>query len=502
MTTEIADVLIKGGLLVSGENITRSDVLISGGLVQELGPDLATQRAKKTIDASGKFVLPGGIDSHSHPIFGDKMDTYSMCAAYGGVTTIAAFIGSETHRHEHFGNTWGVRKYNPDIVKGFIEFAEQTSYTDFTCHGLITMRDKDDLDKVIPDLVKIGATSFKLFMTWNPFVLPTENDYTNLMALPDDMVMRVMHHASHNGGMVMVHAENGTCKAYLEDQHKQHGKTSPEYHLKSAPAIIEAEAVNRAATMALVTGSPLYPVHLSSEEVIPVLDRYKDKGLHIYGETCPHYLTLTNDMMLEHGYKYKVAPPLRESNDVAAMWHGVANHSLSTIASDFTGYTRNLKITGSLTGTVQGNAKEPDPDKIDIFQVAAGLSTLEFMMPVVWSHGVNTGKITLPRFVELFCENPAKIFGIWPKKGSLQPGSDADVVLWDPGRMVTAGKEHGISDLNTFEGMELLGMPVMTMVRGETVIEDGIVVGKQGKAKFARRDPNATAYAPHGPKAD
>ncbi len=501
MTTERADVLITGGLLVSGDGITRSDLLINDGKVTELGPDLSGREARRSIDASGRYVLPGGIDSHSHPIFGDKMDTYSMCAAYGGITTVAAFIGSETHRHEHFGNTWGIRKYNPDIVKGFIEFAEQTSYTDFTCHGLVTMRDKDDLHKVIPELVKLGACSFKLFMTWNPFVLPTEDNYSNLMALPDDMVMMVMHHAAHNGGMVMIHAENGTCKAYLEDQYRGQGHTSPEYHLKAAPSIIEAEAVNRAATMALITGSPLYPVHLSSQEVVPVLDRYKDKGLHLYGETCPHYLTLTNDMMLRHGYKYKVAPPLRESHDVEAMWGGVASGSLNTIASDFTGYTKNLKITGSREGKVHGNAPEPDPSEIDIFNVAAGLSTLEFMMPVVWTHGVNTGRITLPRFVQLFCENPAKIFGIWPKKGSLQPGSDADVVLWDPARMQTVGEEHGISDLNTFQDMELVGVPVMTMVRGEVIIDDGKLVGKQGRAKFAPRDPNATAYAPHGPTA-
>ena len=502
MTTKRADVLIRGGLLVSGEGISRSDILVQEGKVTELGSDLSGREASRTIDASGNYVLPGGIDSHSHPIFGDKMDTYSMCAAYGGVTTVAAFIGSETHRHEHFNNAWGIRKYNPDIVKGFIEFAEETSYTDFTCHGLITMRDKDELHKVIPELVKLGVCSFKLFMTWNPFVLPTESDYSNLMALPDDQVMMVMHHAAHNGGMVMVHAENGTCKAYLEDHFKGQGLTSPEYYHKAAPSIVEAEAVNRAATMALVTGSPLYPVHLSSAEVVPVLDHYKQKGLPLYGETCPHYLTLTDDMMIDHGYKYKVAPPLRNDPDVAAMWQGVASGSLSTIGSDFTGYTKNLKLTGSLSGTVHGDAEEPDPDKIDIFEVAAGLSTLEFMMPVVWSHGVNTGKITLPRFVQLFCENPAKIFGLWPKKGALQVGSDADVVLWDPARMQTVGQEHGISDLNTFEGMDLVGFPVMTMVRGEVVIDDGKVVGKQGRAKFAARNPDATAYAPHGPKAD
>ena len=496
------DVLIKGGLLVNGEGITRSDVLISDGKVLELGPNLSSERANRVIDAAGKYVLPGGIDCHAHPIFGDKIDTYSLCAAYGGVTTVHAFIGSETHRHEHFQNTWGIRKYNPDIVKGFIDFAEETSYTDFAIHGLITTRDKDDLDRVIPDLIKLGAISFKVFMTWNPFVVDTEQSYSNLMAIPDDLLLRLMHTSANEGGMVMIHAENGTCKAYLEDKFKGQGKTSPEYHLKSGPSILEAEAVNRAATMALITGSPLYPVHLSSQDVVPVLNHYKQKGLKLWGETCPHYLTLTDDMMLKHGYKYKVAPPLRYDHDVEAMWKGVTDGSLSTIGSDFTGYTKNLKIEGSMTGKVIGDAKEPDPDNLNIFQVAAGLSTLEFMMPVVWTHGVNTGKITLPRFVQLFSENPAKLFGIWPKKGTIQPGSDADVVLWDPSLMQTVEKEHGISDLNTFEGMELLGMPIMTMVRGQVVIENGKVVGKQGRAKYAPGNPDRTSYSQHGPATD
>ena len=140
MTTQQSDVLIKGGILVSGEGMTRSDVLIADGVVQETGPDLSARSARRVIDATGRYVLPGGIDCHSHPVYGDKMDTYSLCAAYGGVTTCVAFIGSETHRHERFGNSWGVRKYNPDIVKGFIEYAEQTSYTDFAVHGLISVR--------------------------------------------------------------------------------------------------------------------------------------------------------------------------------------------------------------------------------------------------------------------------------------------------------------------------------------------------------------------------
>jgi dihydropyrimidinase len=301
--------------------------------------------------------------------------------------------------------------------------------------------------------------------------------------------------------MAMVHAENGCCKVFLRDKFKSQGKVSRGYHLKSSPNILEAEAVNRAATMAMVTGSPLYPVHLSTHDVLPILDHYKDKGLNLYGETCPHYLTLTDNDMLKQGYALKVAPPLRQDEDKIAMWDGIARGTLNTIGSDFTGYTRNLKLTGSL-GSVIGDAKEPDLENENIFDIAAGLSTLEFMMPVVWSHGVNTGRITIPRFVQLFCENPAKIFGIYPQKGILQPGSDADLAIWDQSKPHIVTDEHGISDLSTFRGMELLGMPVLTMVRGQVVIDNGILVGKQGQARFVKGNPNTTSYAPHGPTAE
>ena len=245
------------------------------------------------------------------------------------------------------------------------------------------------------------------------------------------------------------------------------------HYLDSAPNILEAEAANRAATMALVTGSPLYLVHLSTHEVVPIIEHYRDEGLHIYGETCPHYPTLTNDDLLSKGYTLKVAPPLRLERDVQAMWRGLAGGALSTIGSDFTGYTRALKLTGSL----EGKATEPEPGQENIFDIAAGLSTLEFMMSVVRTHGVNSGRITLPRFVQVFCENPAKIFGMYPRKGSLQPGSDADITIWDPTRPHLVDEDHSVSDLSTFKGMELLGMPVLTMVRGQVIVEDGRLVG-------------------------
>ncbi|MDE0235002.1 MAG: amidohydrolase family protein [bacterium] len=491
MVAKNADVLVRGGLLVSGQGITRSDVLVGGGKVLEVGDDLSARSAGRTIDAAGKYVLPGGLDSHAHPIFGEKMDTYSICAAYGGVTTVVPFIGSETHRHEMFGNHWGVRKYNPDIVRGFIEYAEEVSYTDFAIHGLITKRDEEDIDRVIPELIRLGVNAFKMFMVWNPWAGPDSR--TNLLAIPDDLIMTVMDLAGREGGMAMIHAENGVCKAYLERKFRSEGKVSVHHYNAAAPNIIEAEAVHRAATMATVADCPVYPVHLSTKEIVPILEQYKSKGLSIYGETCPHYLALTNDDLIREGYLLKVAPPLREEEDQDAMWQGLASGALDVIGSDYTGYTRALK----LTGTLDGQAEEPEAGEENIFEIGAGLTTLEFMMPVVWTHGVNGGRMTLPRFVQVFCENPAKIFGIYPRKGTLQPGSDADIVVWDPARRHVVDQEHGISDFSTFKGTELLGMPVVTMVRGDVVIEDGELVGKPGRARYIPGDPNAAAYA-HG----
>ena len=254
MTSSSADVLISGGLLVTGVGITRSDILVSDGKVAEVGPDLSDRAAQRTIDASGRYVLPGGIDAHAHPVHADKMDTFSVCAALGGVTTVIAFIGSEMFKHERYGNAWGMQDYNPDMVRGFIDEASETSYVDFAVHGLLTMHDKDDVDRIVPELVRMGVISFKLFMPWNPLF---QDSWGSNLAVPDEVLLQVMALAASEGGLTMVHAENGLCKGYLKDKLTQEGKTSRHHLLQSSPNVTESEAVYRAATMALVTGSPL-----------------------------------------------------------------------------------------------------------------------------------------------------------------------------------------------------------------------------------------------------
>ena len=491
MTNGSASTLVRGGLLVSGDGIEKADVLVSGAKVEEVGPALEAPAGADVIDAGGKYVLPGGVDAHAHPVFGDKMDTYTMRAAFGGVTTVIAFIGSERNRHIKYSNKWGDQDRTQDVVASFIDYASGVSYTDFAVHGLLTYLDVEDIDNVVPDLIGMGALSFKVFMTCNPW----EPDHeVNLRSLPDHSIMRVMELAAAHGGLTMTHSEFGAGKWYLQYRHMSEGKTTRHYLQPAAPNIIEADAVYRASTMASLTGSPLYPVHLSAHESLPIIREFRDRGLRIFGETCPHYLTLIDDDLIERGYLLKVSPPLRYDEDRDAMWDGLADRTLNVIGSDCCGYTRSLKLTHDLGRHIE----DPPLDEEDIFGCAAGLSTLEFMMPVVWSAGVNTGRITLPRLVQVMCENPAKVFGIYPRKGCLRAGSDADLVLWDPAKRHVVTGERGVTDFSTFEGFELLGMPVLTMVRGDVVVQDGGLTGKQGHSEYVPGDPAAASYSPSG----
>ena len=468
MASQRADVLVKGGLVVTGKGTSRNDVLIGEGRIQEMASDLTGREAGKTIDATGKYVLPGAIDAHSHPVYSDKMDQYSLCAAYGGVTTVIAFVGNVVH--------WGFDGYTTDLVKGFIEEGERISYLDFGVHGTFTAADEESLKRSIPELIRMGVPSFKVFMAYK----------RRGMMISDEAMLQAMDLAARDGGLTMIHAETGCCIEYLTQRFEAQGKTGPEWFLPAQPNILEAEALNRAGVFAKVVGTPLYPVHLSTKEALPVVRRLREEGLPLFTETCPQYLTLTNQEVLDKGALGKVGPPLRENEDNEALWQALADGTIDVVGSDSGGFTRARKLAG--------RAAE------NIFEASYGLNVIEFMVPVVWSYGVNRGRITLPRLVQVFCENPAKVFGLYPQKGALQPGSDADLVIWDPTRRHLVEGQHGNTDYSTFDGFELLGMPELTMQRGEVVIESGKAVGRQGRARFLKGDPNATPYAPKGHK--
>ena len=320
------------------------------------------------------------------------------------------------------------------------------------------------------------------------------------MMISEEGMIQVMDLASRDGGLAMVHAENGCCIDYLVDRHTAEGKTSAEWFLPSQPNILEAEGVHRAAIFSQIVGCPLYPVHLSTHDALPLVRDFREKGLPLFTETCTHYLTLTNDEVLKKGALGKVGPPLREKEDSEALWVGLADGTLDVVASDSGGFTKAQKVSGGMTNTLSDSPGSAGGD--NIFEARYGLNTIEFMVPVLWSEGVNRGRITLPRLVQVFCENPAKIFGLYPKKGVLQPGSDADLVIWDPGKIHVVDRQHGNTDFSSFEGFELLGMPELTMQRGDVIMENGEIVAKQGRGRFLPGNPNATAYAPRGYKID
>ena len=480
-TAETADVLVKGGLLATGQDISRRDLLIRDGRIQELGEDLSGREALRVIDASGRYVLPGAIDAHCHPVYVDKMDTYSICAAYGGITTVIAFVGNVS--------SWGFNGYTTDIVKEFIEEGERLSYLDFAVHGAYTGKDEGSLKRSVPELIRMGVISMKIFLAYQ----------RRGMMISDDGMIRLMDQAARDGGLAMVHAENGCCIDYLIDRYTGEGKTSAEWFLPSQPNILEAEGVHRAGVFSQVVGCPLYPVHLSTHEALPLVRRFREQDLPFFAETCAHYLILTNDEVLKKGNLGKVGPPLRQQEDCEALWRALADGTIDVIGSDSGGKTKLQKLSGGLS-TAPIDVNDPEATGENIFEARYGLNTIEFTVPMIWSYGVNRGRITLPRLVQVFCENPAKIFGLYPRKGTLQAGSDADLVIWDPARTHVVDRQHGNTDFSSYEGFELLGMPDLTMQRGSVVMEGGEIMGRQGRGQFLPGDPNAAAYAPKGHK--
>ena len=478
MNSQKADYIISGGLLVRGTGVTREDVLIKDGKIEAVGTDLPNDGAKRTIDASGAYVFPGIIDAHNHPINADRIETFSLSAAFGGITTVVPFI-----QHQR---AIGIEGTTLDAVNRFLDEAHETSYLDFGIHAILV--GDDDVEHQVPRLIEMGVISFKMFMTY-----PRRG-----MMMPDDKMLRAMELASRDGGIAMVHAENGYCIDHLVDNFTAEGHTSKEYYAPTQPRILEIEAFNRAATYATVTDCPLYVVHLSAREILASLEKFKGDGLRLYGETCPQYLDLTNQAMLDHGPLAKIGPPLREREDNEAMWRGLDSRLIDTIASDFCGFKKSQKSTGGQSAVIEDQSEVST--EASIFDASFGGNWAEQMLCVAYEEGVNNGRITLPRLVQVMSENPAKIFGLYPQKGAIEPGSDADIVLFDPSvaHTLSAEAQHCIADFTMFEGKEVLGKPVFSMQRGEIIIEDGEMKREMGNAKFLPGNRELAAYAPSG----
>ena len=453
MTREHCDVQIKGGVLVDSRQLRQADIFIRDGVVDSIERPGAGNQAHRVVDATGKFVLPGIVEAHLHPVYADRLDTLSQSAVYGGVTTLIPYIGAV--------KAWGVEGNLWDAVSYFIEEGARDSVIDFGLHCSLVQGDLAELETLVPRICERGVRSFKGFMAYKK----------RGMYLSDTEILKVLSVLKENGALFCVHAENGDLCDFLEDGFSAEAKTGPEYYAPSRPDICEAEAVFRILSFAKTLDCPMYIVHVSTWEALEVIEMFRNwNEAPIYAETCTHYLTLTNEEMLKLGSLAKVSPPLREKRDVDALWQAIIDGRIDVIGADTGGHLIESK----------------EPRWGDVFKAPAGLPGQETMFTVTYDEGFNRRSVSLCKLVELMAEKPAKIFGLYPRKGVLQKGADADVLVFDPTRehTIRAAGQHTRTDYTMYEERRCLGAPELVMQRGEILLENGELKATKGRAKF------------------
>jgi dihydropyrimidinase len=435
------DVVVRGGLVVYPEKTIRADIGILNGSIERVSGDGAIQ-GKGTVDASGCYVLPGLVDPHTHPVYLDDLGGLAKTAAYGGVTTVIHYAYA---------------KPGQSLVQVIGEWKEEgarRSSIDFALHGGLfeTLKQTEE----IPEAFTLGVTSFKVFMA-----------YAKLGWMTDDYAMaKCMDIVARQGGMVAVHAETGLAIDYLMDRMLAEGADFAERFLETSPDIAEAEGMFRAVHIGRLMNCPVYIPHISSAEGAEVMALLKRRGIHVYAETCPQYLGLTWEALKSRGPLGKVGPSIKTEEDRLALWSAVREGIIDTIGSDHA-------------------PKDKKPDE-DFFNAAYGSPEVETMLPVVWHYGVNRGLITPNEVAALMAENAARIAGLFPKKGRLEPGSDADLTVFDPSErwVVSAENQHTGATYTLFEGQELTGRVRKVLLRGRLIIDDGEFLGKPGDGHF------------------
>jgi len=447
-------ILIKGGKLVTPLGTFKSELLVKNGVIAAIGEGLS---GDETIDASGKLVLPGGIDAHTHmamPFGGtvscDDFADGTIGGAFGGITSIVDFA------------IQGKGQSLADTIRNKRKDADGKVYTDYGLHIAVTDL-SDAILAEIPATIAAGVPTFKCFMTYPG------------MAVDDYTLFQVLKTASENGGRVSVHAENLSMITNGVAALLKEGKADPWYHAKSRPDYVEAEAISRAIMWAEEAKAELYVVHLSTAKGLALVKAAQARGSKIIAETCPQYLTLTEESYKEPnfgGAKYVMSPPLRTAADQVALWGALADGSVSTVASDHCPFTMEQKKMG--LG--------------DFSKIPNGAPGTEVILPVLYSEGVLKGRITLERLTALMSSNPARIFGL-PTKGELEPGKDADIVIFDPNKDWSLDEKnlHSKAGYSPLEGLKVRGKVESTLVRGQFVVKSGALVGTAGYGKFLVR---------------
>jgi len=478
------DTLIRGGTLITPSGPILADLGIAGERIAAIGHDLAGERV---IDATGKLVLPGAIDPHVHlqmpagaVMSSDDWRSGTVAAACGGTTTVIDFVEPDAA-----GTVWecgsvGVdslpRSHTPILQNALAARraeAEGHAVIDFGLHMTLLDATATTLAE-IPAVIGAGCTSFKTYLTYAGF------------KLEDDAFIAALEAVGQAGGIALVHAENDAGIRYLQRKFLAEGHVEPRYHPLSRPPGMEAEAVERALALAEVAGCPLYVVHVSTQRGAEAVGRARARGQTAYGETCPQYLLLTDaeyDRPGFDGAMFVCSPPLRSSEDNAALWAHLAADDLSTIGTDHCPF---FYLGQKDLGRGRGEVTSPLPT---FAQIPGGMPGIESRLALLFTFGVGAGWLSLERWVEVCCSAPARIFGLAARKGALVVGADADVVLFDPEREVTLSRAslHENCDYTPYDGFRLRGYPVLTMLRGEVIVRDGKFVGGLGSGHFLAR---------------
>jgi dihydropyrimidinase len=462
--------LIRGGTLVTATETRVADLLIRDGKIAPLEAGMGSHGAE-VVDATGKLVMPGGIDPHTHfdlPMFGtvssDDHYTGHRAAAFGGTTTVMDFVSFDRPTLAESVETWRLKAAKAAI--------------DYSFHMNLTRFD-EAVAQQIPTLKDAGITTLKVFTAYN-----------GRLRLDDGAIFKAMRIARENGMLVLAHCENGDVIEPLIAEALAAGHTSPEWHARTRPAWGGVETTMRIAAMAAQTDACVYIVHMNAAGEVDMLRYARDRGVRAMGETCPQYLFFTEDHLRRpDGAKWVCSPPMRTADDNARLWDGLSDGTLQTIGTDhcpfFFDGTRPITYEGQ---EVKIPGKELGRD--DFTKIPNGLPGVEDRLPVLWTYAVRAGRITPNQFVALCSTNPARIFGMYPRKGSLLPGSDADVVIWDPERRVEYGvrMSHHRTDYNLYEGWELVGYPEKVFLRGKLIVDGETWLGGAGQGEFIARN--------------
>lgn len=461
------DLVIRGGEVITASDRMTADVGIRGERIAALGEALG--QGMREIDASGKLVLPGGVDSHCHieqlSAFGimtaDDFYSGTVSAAHGGTTTVIPFAAQ--HRGQSVKS----------VVEDYREAAKK-AVIDHAFHMIVSDPTPDVIDDELPALIREGFSSIKVFLTYDK------------IRISDEQMLDILALARRERAMVVVHAENHGMIHWLVDKLLKKGYTAPKYHAVSHVRLAETEAVSRAIQMAEMLDQPLTLFHISTEGAMNALRAAQTKGQKVFGETCPQYLFLSADDLDKPGVEgamWCCSPPPRDHADQEAMWRGLANGTFQVFSSDHAPYSFDER--GKLAQSQNPTFKE----------IANGLPGLELRMPLLFSEGVMTGRLDLHRFVELCCTNGARLYGLHPKKGTIAVGSDADIAIWDPSAKtsITHQTTHDATGYCPYAGMTLNGWPVTVLSRGEVIVEEGICRAERGRGRLLLRDAGEAA---------